>query len=179
MEIQIRPATPDDAGAIAAVYAHFVLTSPATFEIVPPDTAEIRNRIVHVTEMYPWLVAEGPEGVVGYAYAGRHRERHAYQWAVDSSAYIAPHCQRLGLGRSLYTRLFEILTRQGLTNVFAGITLPNEASVGLHVAMGFAHVGVYRNVGYKFGAWHDTSWWQLSLRHHDGEPAAPVSWRNL
>jgi phosphinothricin acetyltransferase len=175
----IRPATPADAAAIAAIYAPYVLNSPASFEIAPPDEDEMRGRIERVTEFYPWLVAEGPDGMEGYAYASRHRERTAYQWSVDVSAYVAPNRHRRGLGRRLYTVLLDVLSRQGFANAFAGITMPNAASVGLHQAMGFELVGVYRQVGYKLGSWHDTSWWQLSLNQNHTEPAAPKSWHDL
>jgi len=176
LELLIREATTDDAAAIAAIYEPYVLSSPATFETVPPTSHEMRERIKQVTKMYPWLVAEGPSGIEGYAYASRHRDRAAYQWAVDVSAYVVPGNHRRGIGRRLYTDLLEVVRRQGFTNAFAGITLPNEASVGLHRAMGFELVGVYRRVGYKLGAWHDTSWWQLKLSETDGEPRVPVSW---
>ena len=179
MELHIREATPDDAAAIAAIYRHYVLTSPATFETAPPDVTEMRGRIERITAMFPWLVAEGEAGIEGYAYASLHRERPAYQWAADASAYVIPGRHRRGLGRRLYTELFEIVRRQGFTSVFAGITMPNDASVGLHRAMGFELVGLYRQIGYKLGAWHDTSWWQLRLREDAGEPAPPVSWRRL
>ena len=179
MEIQIREATGDDAAAIAAIYEHYVLHSPATFETVPPGSAEMRNRIERVTEMYPWLVAEGPNGIEGYAYASRHRERPAYQWAVDASAYVAHGSHRRGFGRRLYTELFEIVRLQGFTNVFAGITMPNDASVGLHQAMGFELVGIYRQIGYKLGAWHDTSWWQLRLSRDEAAPSEPRRWNDL
>jgi L-amino acid N-acyltransferase YncA len=179
LELRIREATLDDAPAIAAIYEPYVLRSPATFETVAPTCADMCKRIESVTAMYPWLVAEGPLGIEGYAYASRHRDRMAYQWAVDVSAYVSPSSHRKGIGRRLYTGLFEIVRRQGFTNAFAGITLPNDASVGLHKAMGFELVGVYTRVGYKLGLWHDTSWWQLKLRDDEGQPAEPVSWRAL
>jgi len=179
LETRIRAATLDDAEAIAAIYGPYVLQSPATFETIPPDAAEIRGRIEGITKSFPWLVAEGDDGIEGYAYASLHRDRPAYQWAADASAYVKPDNHRRGIGRQLYTELFDIVKRQGYTNVFAGITLPNEASVGLHRAMGFELVGVYRQIGYKLGAWHDTSWWQLRLQEDTAEPSPPVSWRDL
>jgi phosphinothricin acetyltransferase len=179
LETRIREATPDDAAAIALIYGPYVLNSPATFETVPPDAAEMRSRIESITKNFPWLVAEGPDGIEGYAYASLHRERPAYQWAADVSAYVVkPGSHRRGIGRRLYTDLFEIVGQQGYTNVFAGITLPNDASVGLHRAMGFELVGIYRQIGFKLGAWHDTSWWQLRLRD-DAEPSPPVGWREV
>jgi L-amino acid N-acyltransferase YncA len=177
--VRIRKVSLEDATAIAKIYEPYVTRTAVSFESVAPDSDEMAGRISRVTEMYPWLVAEDDEGIAGYAYVSRHRDRHVYQWAIDSSVYIDPSRQRSGLGRRLYTELFGIAKRQGFTNVFAGITLPNEASVGLHRAMGFELVGIYKRIGFKFGAWHDTSWWQLSWPTEEDSPSDPVSWREL
>lgn len=179
MEATIRPVCVQDAPEIAAIYEHFVRTSPATFDIVPPTSAEIAQRIDAYTKTYPWFVAEVAGTVVGYAYASKHRDREAYRWSVDVSAYIHPDHVGKGLGRALYTPLLDTLKQQGFANAFAGITLPNDASVGLHKAMGFELLGVYRNVGHKLGRWHDTSWWQLSLGNLDPEPGEPIPWSEL
>ena len=104
----------------------------------------------------------------------RHRERKAYQWSVDTSAYVHPEYWRRGIGRGLYRSLFEILSAQGFMNAYAAIALPNAGSVGLHESVGFRPVGVYRSVGYKLGAWHDVGWWQLGLRNHEPSPSEPV-----
>jgi phosphinothricin acetyltransferase len=161
------------------MYRGYVLTSPATFELDPPSAHEMQTRILSTMELYPWLVFETNRTIAGYAYASRHRDRPAYRWAVDCSAYIAPEFHRQGIGRRLYEQLFSILKRQGFTNVFAGITLPNDASVGLHQAMGFQLVGEYKNVGFKLGRWHDTSWWQLPLAPTQNPPEEPLNWRDL
>ncbi len=170
----IRPAGPDDAGAIREIYAPIVANTVITFEIEPPSTDELRRRIEQTTVMFPWLVCDDG-GVQGYAYASRHRERLAYQWSVDVSVYVDPHSQGLGVGRRLYTALFEQLVRQGFGNAYAGVVLPNAASVGLHESLGFQPVGVYRSVGYKLGAWHDVGWWHLPLQTLPLSPAAPAS----
>lgn len=115
--------------------------------------------------------------VQGYAYAGRHRERAAYQWAVDTSVYVRADARGRGVGRALYAALFDQLVALGYFQAFAGIALPNAGSVALHESVGFAPLGVYRNVGYKFGAWHDVGWWQKSLQPLRAEPAAPASYR--
>src|SRR5690606_3115863 len=99
-----------------------------------------------------------------------HRQRLAYQWSADVSVYVHPQAYRRGVGRALYGPLLEILRYQGYHNAFAGIALPNAASVGLHTAMGFELVGIYRDVGYKLGAWHDVGWWQKRLRTSDHPP---------
>ena len=111
--------------------------------------------------------------VVGYAYATEHRTRAAYRWAADVAIYIDPAGQRSGAGRRLYSALLELLRRQGLRVACAGIALPNEASVGLHRALGFEHVGTYRDIGWKAGAWRDVSWWQLALAPAADDGAGP------
>jgi L-amino acid N-acyltransferase YncA len=145
----IRPAKPSDGAAVAAIYAPYVAETAISFEVEAPSAAQMADRIESVTRVYPWLVAEGGGLVVGYAYAGRHREREAYKWSVDVAVYVHTHAQRQGLGRALYSKLLELVRGQGFCNAYAGITLPNPASVGLHEAMGFKAVGVYENVGYK------------------------------
>ncbi len=106
---------------------------------------------------------EDAGAVVGYAYAAQHRVRAAYRWAVDVGIYVDPARHRAGAGRMLYEALFELLRRQRLRSAVAGITLPNDASIGLHRALGFEHVGTYRAIGWKAGEWRDVSWWQLAL----------------
>lgn len=164
----IRVATVADAAAIAAIYAPYVTDTPISFEEVPPDAAEIARRMTSDPEL-PWLVAPvdhgagGRDRIVGYAYASRHRPRAAYRWAVDCTAYVTADHQRAGLGRRLYAALFDELRNLGYTNVFAGITLPNAASVGLHEALGFSQLEIYRRVGYQGGSWYDVGRWQLPL----------------
>jgi phosphinothricin acetyltransferase len=169
----IRAATPADAAALVEVYSPYVVDTVATFEEVPPDEAEMRARIAagHV-----WLVAEAGGSVVGFAYGGPHRSRPAYRWSVEVSVYLAPHAGGRGLGRELYGALLPVLTRLGYVSAFAGITLPNAASVGLHEAMGFVPVGVYQRAGYKHGAWHDVGWWQYALQVAPLRPAEPMPW---
>ena len=122
-----------------------------------------------VLAAHPWLVCEYEDRVVGYAYASRHHERAAYQWSVDTSVYIHSDFRRHGVGQALYTSLFRVLVAQGFYNAYAGITLPNAGSVGLHESVGFKPLCVYRRVGYKQGAWHDVGWWELAL-----QPLAPI-----
>ncbi len=132
----------------------------------------MRRRIAEVTARYPWLVCDRAGEVLGYAYAGQHRARAAYGWSVDVSVYIGESSRRQGVGRALYGALLRILVLQGYFNAYAGITLPNAGSVGLHEAMGFTPVGVYGAVGFKLGAWHDVGWWQRPLRERSA-PANP------
>jgi phosphinothricin acetyltransferase len=167
---RIRAATLDDADAIAAIYAPIVANTTISFEFEPPSPDEMRTRIARTLQLLPWLVSLDKAGrVEGFVYAGRHRERAAYQWAVDVTAYVREDSRRAGVGRRLYSTLFDELRRLGYCQAFAGIALPNAASVALHEAMGFAFIGVYKNVGFKFDAWRDVGWWQKELQ----KPAHP------
>jgi len=178
-EPSIRVARADDAAAIAAIYAPVVRGTAISFELEPPSVDEMRTRIVATLPLLPWLVSLDAHGAVdGYAYAGRHRERPAYQWAVDTTAYVRDDRRGCGVGRRLYMRLFGELCRLGLHQAFAGIALPNEASVALHESLGFAPIGVYRRVGFKHGAWRDVGWWQRELAPLDDAPVAPRTFDN-
>jgi phosphinothricin acetyltransferase len=171
----IRLARPEDAVEVAAIYAPFVTGSATSFEYAPPDAAEMAARIASTLAYAPYLVFESGAEVLGFAYASKHRERAAYQWSVDVSVYTHDRARRQGVGRALYTSLFALLRLQGFYTAHAGISLPNPASVGLHEALGFRPVGVYRSVGFKRGAWHDVGWWQLALRERTGTPDPPRS----
>ena len=170
MAAAIRLATPQDAEAVQDIYAPIVHDTVISFEAEPPSVAEMRQGIVDTLTLWPWLVCEYDGEVLGYAYAGKYRVRAAYQWSVDISIYNHKRARRRGVGRALYSALLRCLVVQGFYNAQAGITLPNVASVGLHEAMGFRPIGVYRKIGYKLGAWHDVGWWQLALQPHAGEP---------
>jgi phosphinothricin acetyltransferase len=169
----IRLAAARDAPAIHAIYAPIVSGSFISFELEAPTVAEVERRIVQTLRKFPWLVLEDPEGLLGYAYACEHRERAAYQWSVDVSCYVQERARRRGVGRSLYEALLRVLARQGFTNAFAGIALPNAASVGMHASVGFEPLGHYRDVGYKLGEWHDTVWMQRRLASPPAKPEAP------
>jgi phosphinothricin acetyltransferase len=162
MSVLVRDADPGrDAEACAAIYAPSVDPGVASFEEVPPDATELARRIAAAQV---FLVAEGAGTVTGFAYAVNHRDRAAYRWASDVSVYIEPAQHRRGVGRRLYAALFARLQEQGQRWACAGITLPNDASVGLHESLGFEPVGVYREIGFKRGEWRDVGWWQLDLR---------------
>src|SRR5262245_23347834 len=173
MPATIRLATTDDAAAIAAIYAPFCESSIVSFEEVAPTTEEMAGRIAKIVARYPYLVLDDAGAVAGYAYGTTHRERAAYRWTVEVTVYVSPAYQRRGVGKALYTSLLALLTWQGFHLAVGGITLPNPGSEGLHLAMGFVDVGVYRHVGYKLGAWRDVRWLQRPLR--DGQPVARVS----
>jgi L-amino acid N-acyltransferase YncA len=171
----IRLASERDAEQIAAIYAPNVTDAIISFELEPPTADEMRRRIELTLRRYPWLVCERQGRVLGYTYAGAHGSRAAYQWSVDVSIYVHEDVRRTGVGRALYGSLFAALELQGFYNAYAGATLPNPASVGLHEAVGFRLVGVYRGVGYKLGAWHDVVWWHLLLRERVADPNPPVN----
>lgn len=156
--LAVRVALPNDAFAFAKIYAPIVAETPISFEDVPPSPEEMRRRIVTTLERYPWLAALCDERVAGYAYAGKHRERACYRWSVDVSVYVAPRYHRRGVARALYTKLLEILQQQRFRHAYAGVGLPNDASVALHRALGFEDIGIYRRVGWKFDRWHDVMW---------------------
>ena len=170
----IRIAAPSDAEAVAAIYAPIVRDTTISFELEPPSVDEMRDRIASTLQKLPWLVSLDEHGLVdGYVYAGKHRERAAYQWSVDVTAYVREDARGQGVGKRLYGRLFDELVRLGYFQAFAGIALPNEASVALHESLGFAPLGVYRQVGFKHGAWRDVGWWQKQLQVPTVEPRAP------
>ena len=139
----------------------------------------MRNRIERIGTQYPWLVATRDGTVAGYAYACEHRARLAYRWSVDVAVYLPAAAHGQGIGRGLYDRLFSLLREQGYVNAFAGITLPNEASVAIHERMGFLPIGIYRRVGFKIDAWHDVGWWQLVLREPQPNPPDPIAFGHL
>ena len=165
--------TTEDAAAIQAIYAPIVRHTIISFEIEVPTVEAMRDRIVSTGDRWPWLVYDRDGVIEGYAYASEHRTRPAYRWSVDVSAYVDERYRRRGVARALYAALLDRLRAQGFCNAFAGIALPNEPSVAFHEAMGFEPVGVYKNVGYKLGAWHDVGWWGLALKSHPRTPEPP------
>jgi L-amino acid N-acyltransferase YncA len=179
MSIHIRVATVEDAAGVLAIYRPIVEQTVISFEFEPPTHEEMERRIATTLPNYPWLVCEQDGEILGYVYGSRHSERAAYQWSANVSVYVAAAARRRGIGRALYTSLFELLRLQGIYNVYAGITLPNEGSVGIHEAVGMRPVGVYEQVGFKMGAWHDVGWWQMSLREHAGAPQPLIPFRDL
>lgn len=157
----IRPATTDDAAAIARIYNHYVLDTVVTFEeqAVEPEDIATRMRSIAAAQM-PWLVAEQDGQVLGYAYGGAWHGRCAYRFSVETTVYLDPAARGRGLGSALCAALFEQLRWHGAHTLIACIALPNAASIALHEKFGMRQVGSFREVGYKFGRWIDVGYWQ-------------------
>ena len=174
-ELRIRAAREEDAAAVAAIYVPYVRDTAVSFEVEPPAAGVMAQRIAATLPLHPWLVAEAGVGkVVGYAYAGKHRERPAYRWSVDTTVYVGQGQRRGGVGRALYGALLRVLRAQGFRSAFAEIVLPNPGSVRLHEAMGFAAIGVHRDVGFKLGRWQDIGYWRLALATGDAPTPEPI-----
>ncbi|MCW2541479.1 MAG: Phosphinothricin acetyltransferase [Frankiales bacterium] len=169
----VRDARPNDATACAAIYAPYVTDTAATFELEPPTAERMAERMAAAARTHAWLVLEHDGRVVGYAYGGPFASRPAYRWACEVSVYLEVGLRRLGGGRALYEVLLPRLASRGFRTVAAGMTLPNDASVGLHRAMGFEPVGTYRRIGWKLGAWHDVAWAQRSIATDGARPSQP------
>ena len=171
---QVRAATSADAERCAAIYAPYVTDTAISFELCPPSPADIAERIAAASRGHAWVVLEDRGRVVGYAYGGSFNARAAYRWSCEVSVYVEIGQRRTGAGRALYEDLFGRLATRGFCVAVAGMTLPNDASVGLHRAMGFEPVGRYRRIGYKLGSWHDVAWMQRPLAYASDPPAEPV-----
>ncbi len=176
-DLTIRPACGDDISSIAAIYRHSVETGTASFELAPPDEAEmLRRHEAIVANGYPYLVCtsgeDGAERVLGYSYASAYRPRPAYRGTVENSVYVAPDAHRMGVGRALLKALIEETTRRGFRQMVAVIgDSGHVASVELHRALGFETVGTLKNVGRKFGRWLDSVLMQRALG--EGAETAP------
>jgi L-amino acid N-acyltransferase YncA len=167
----IRDGSEADGGACAAIYEPYVTGTAVTFETEPPRTGQMAQRIAGALATHAWVVLEEDGRVCGYAYGARFKDRAAYRWSCEVSVYVElGRRRRTGAGRELYAALFERLAARGFRIAVAGTTLPNEASVGFHRAMGFEPAGTFRNIGYKFDAWHDVFWMQRPLATGKGPP---------
>lgn len=163
-DFTVRRAEAGDAADLLAIYRPFVERTAISFEIAAPTIDEFEARIARALDRYQWLVAERDGQRVGYAYGSAHREREAYRWSVEVSAYVSPAHHGLGIGKALYASLLRDLADMGYCNAFAVIAMPNDPSIALHRSVGFEPVGVFRAVGRKFDAWHDVTWMQRTLR---------------
>ncbi len=156
----IRPARDDDFDAITQITNHYITTTTIHFAYEPLTTAELRAMWQGYRERFPWLVTEVDGAVVGYAKAGTWRDRAAYNWTAETGIYIADASRGQGLGKPLYVALLAELEGRGFRSALAGITLPNEPSVAMHLALGFEPCGVVHDAGFKNGGWHAVGFWQ-------------------
>ena len=175
MPPDIRLAVPSDADAIRRIYGPIVSETAISFETTVLSVADLESRIASRTQQYPWLVFEQEEDLRGYAVAGPHSGRGAYQWTVDLSAYVHKEFRGAGIGSALYDALFALLEAQGYVRACAVIALPNTPSVRFHERYGFEPVGIFDAVGYKHGSWHDVGWWQRPIRDMPTDPDPPTS----
>jgi phosphinothricin acetyltransferase len=169
----IRPATPADMAPVCDIVNFYIETTAVNFRMQPQAVGEWEADLRNYHSMYPWLVAEVDGSVAGVAYSAPWKQRNAYDWCAESTVYVAPHYRGRGLGSALYSRLLMCLESQGFRSVVAVISLPNEASVGLHEALGYVHAGTIRKAGYKLGGWHDVGFWQREFTTDD-QPPTPV-----
>lgn len=179
MDGSIRVATPADGEAVRSIFAPFVESTAVSFEVEPPTGSEMAGRIETTVRTYPWLVCEVEDGVVGYAAAGALRSSPPYEWTVELSIYVAERVRRSGVGRALYASLFAVLDLQGYRDAYAVTTLPNPASVGFHERMGFEPVGLFPEVGYTQGRWHDIRWWRRPIGEKSAAPQRPTPLSDL
>lgn len=162
--MEIRPADPNDAAAVAAIYNHYVATTCITFETDPVSPADMAGRIGEVCEVgLPWLVAIDAGAVAGYAYASKWKGRCAYRHSAESTVYLEQGCRGRGIGKALYVALIDALRVRGMKTLIGGIALPNDASIGLHERLGFEKAAHFRQVGFKQDRWIDVGYWQLLL----------------
>jgi L-amino acid N-acyltransferase YncA len=177
--MKIRVATPEDAAACAGIYAPFVRDTRVTFEEEVPSPQGMEGRIRKVLATHPWLVLDHEGVAVGYAYGSVNRDRRAYRWGTDTTIYLAEGQTGKGYGRRIYEVLLAILKAQGFVTAYAGIALPNEASVRLHESLGYGPVALYPGAGFKSGAWHDVGWWALDLNDRLTPPLEPIAFPDL
>jgi L-amino acid N-acyltransferase YncA len=173
--IRVRPARPDDAAALARIYAPHVDGSTVSFEETAPSADVLAARMAGAGPFHPWLIAEEAGAVVAYAYASPFRGRAAYRWAAETTVYVAGERAGRGVGRHVYGALLDLLAAQGFTEALGVIALPNPASVRLHERLGFVAVGVNPRVGWKAGRWVDVGVWQRALAAA-GPPAPLRPW---
>ncbi len=168
----IRYAKLADAESVLGIYAPFIINTSITFEYTVPTLEEYRTRMQKIMEVYPFLVAERGDEIIGFAYATKFRERAAYQWDIETSVYISEGFQSQGVARQLYSKLLLDCESQGFYNAYAVITLPNDKSIAFHLKAGFSKVGVFSKSGYKKEQWHDVMFLEKQLMVAKGIPNA-------
>lgn len=166
----IRTAVLEDAAAILAIYAPYILNTSITFEYEVPTLEEFTARIDRIRTTHPYLVYEEEGKVIGYAYATKFRERAAYQWDAELSVYLNQECRGRGVGRKLYSALIEALKKQNIQTVYGIVTTPNERSEKMHHDFDFDTIGILTKTGYKFGKWHDVVMFEKHIGSHENNP---------
>lgn len=173
--IKLRLATPQDAGRLLAVYSHYVESTLITWEYEVPSRVEMEKRIeVQLEQGFPWLVAEGQDGILGYAYAGRVGERAGFDWDAQLSIYLSFNECGKGLGKALYAALLALLCKQGYYQCYALVTSPNPVSEQFHTALGFEKKACLPNAGYKLGKWIDLCVYTMQLQELTDCPVKPL-----
>jgi L-amino acid N-acyltransferase YncA len=159
----IRTVEEKDVAPILEIYSPFVLKSATSFEVALPSEVEMWERVLGIKRDYPYIVCEIGKTTIGYAYVSNHRQREAYKWSKEISVYVHSDFRGKQIASALYSALFSVVKIQGITNLLAGITVPNPTSIQFHEKMGFRKLGEYKAVGYKLGKWHNVGWWELNL----------------
>ena len=185
-EISIRTAWETDAAAIAAIYAPYVRDTAITYEIIVPTEREMAMRVRETLTRYPFLVAQRGEDILGYAYAGAFSQRAAYQHSAETTVYLAMESRGQGIGKRLYEALEEILSRQGVLNLYAKIAnakgedvfLP-QGSLAFHRKQGFHPAGQFTQCANKFGRWYDMVYMEKSIGEHGEQPPVFVPFSAL
>jgi phosphinothricin acetyltransferase len=172
--LRVRPARESDLGFLTELYNHYVAGSPATFDVRPFSTDERRAWFVHYAESGPHrlLVAEWEDAPVGYSCSSSFRPKPAYETSVETTVYVAPGFEGRGIGSALYAKLFDALRAEDLHRAYAGVTLPNPASVALHRRFGFQEAGLHHEVGRKFGRYWSVQWFEKRLGEAGSAEAA-------
>ena len=174
MENVIRLIKLSDAKQVLTIYKPYIENTAISFETEIPNLKTFTKRIETTSNFYPWLVYEENKKILGYAYATSHRQRDAYKWSVDVAIYIKEEAHGKGIGKRLYSKLFDLLMKQGFYNAYAGIALPNEKSIGIHEKIGFSKIAEYHNVGFKLGKWWNVGWWEMELLKPNSSPSVPI-----
>lgn len=187
--MKLVPVTVDDAQELLAIYSPYVLNTAISFEYEVPGTDEFIQRIINISEKYPYIKAVDDEGrILGYAYAGAFKTRKAYDYAVETTVYVKQDKRNAGVGKALYTKLEEALKYMGILNANACIAKPDgedpyltDASIKFHERMGYSPVGIFHQCGYKFNRWYDMIWMEKMLGKHEkvNEPVTFGNWRDI
>lgn len=185
-DIHIRVASVDDAEALLAIYAPYVVKTAITFEYEVPSLDEFRGRICHTLQKYPYLVAEEKGKILGYAYVGPFHDRAAYDWAVETSIYVDENLRRSGVGGKLNRALEAVCKAMGILNMEACIGVPEAEDEHLtrnseeyHTHIGYRLVGEFYKCGYKFGRWYNMVWMEKLIGEHKDEMQSPIWFSDL